>query len=312
MSCSKPLPQFNFDVLHYLNRDELERFSIVCHPLKNFIDRYFHSKPYRVFDRMQIRGGLYALFYNHARWHPNRADYSMQQFLAGEGCSIDANNITTYYSFAAMLPYLGPTVRIKEATIYVAGSTFSPEQIAEMESISYLWRDGWISMLHHNLDFARDEVDSRIGAQDFPLLLNSPTILQCHLLFLYNPHYSFKDYKVLYSVNIIDVTYNFDDIDPNYWLEFLEQPGVKPVVVFAEFPRQNIDDFIDRISKVFSSAVLPNEFKIVFHHYDAHFTVLREKNNTSGEKLELKKGTPVDYQGLSSMSGVYTLERSSI
>ncbi|KAI1710452.1 hypothetical protein Ddc_13397 [Ditylenchus destructor] len=238
MSCSKPL--FNFDVLRYLNRDQLERFSIVCRPLKNFIERYFHSKPYRLFDRLQIRGGSYALFHHYGstvmRWHPNQVDYNAQRFLDGEECSIDANNTTTYYSFGEMRPYLGLTVRITEATIYVAASIYSPEHIAEMESIAYLWREGWISILHRHLDFSGID-DSRIGTEDFPLLLNSPIILQCHLLFLYNPHYSLKDNKVLYAVNIIDVTYTFEDIDPNYWQEFLEQPGAKPVVVFAGFPR---------------------------------------------------------------------------
>ncbi|KAI1701563.1 hypothetical protein DdX_16038 [Ditylenchus destructor] len=81
MSYSKPLPPFTFDVLYYLNRDQLERFSIVCRPLKNLIERYFHSKPYRVFDQLLIHGGSYALVHNRVRWHPNRDDYSVQQFL---------------------------------------------------------------------------------------------------------------------------------------------------------------------------------------------------------------------------------------
>ncbi|KAI1696162.1 hypothetical protein DdX_19190 [Ditylenchus destructor] len=82
MSCSKHLPPFTFDVLCYLNRDGLERFSIDCRPLKNLIERYFHSKPYRVFDQLWIRGGLYALCHNYGvQWHPNREDYSVQQFL---------------------------------------------------------------------------------------------------------------------------------------------------------------------------------------------------------------------------------------
>ncbi|KAI1710428.1 hypothetical protein Ddc_13433 [Ditylenchus destructor] len=70
MSCSKPLPPFVCDSLYYLNRNQLERFSIVCRPLKNFIDRYLHTKPYRVFDRLYIRGGSYALI------HPSYTDAS--------------------------------------------------------------------------------------------------------------------------------------------------------------------------------------------------------------------------------------------
>ncbi|KAI1701565.1 hypothetical protein DdX_16040 [Ditylenchus destructor] len=88
---SKPLPPFTFDLLCYLNRNQLERFSIVCRPLKHYIDRYFHSKPYRIFDRLEIHGGSYGLRHNsaglfsplenHVHWHPNREDYSVQQFL---------------------------------------------------------------------------------------------------------------------------------------------------------------------------------------------------------------------------------------
>ncbi|KAI1694704.1 hypothetical protein Ddc_21879 [Ditylenchus destructor] len=172
MSNSKPLPPFTFDVLCYLNRDQLERFSIVCRPLKNFIDRYFHSKPYRIFDCLRIRGGSYALIHNNVRWYPNRNDYSVQQFLTGQ--LRHGVHSVKYYSFAEMRPYLGPTVRIKLTTIYISGdSTYIPEQIKEMESIAYLWRDGVIY-----IENARND-DSRIGAEDFPLILNSPTILQC-------------------------------------------------------------------------------------------------------------------------------------
>ncbi|KAI1694251.1 hypothetical protein Ddc_22220 [Ditylenchus destructor] len=84
MSCSKPLPPFVCDLLYFLNRNQLERFSIVCRPLKNFIDRYLHTKPYRVFDCLDIRGGSYALRHNNVRWHPNQDDYSAQQFLGNQ------------------------------------------------------------------------------------------------------------------------------------------------------------------------------------------------------------------------------------
>ncbi|KAI1702587.1 hypothetical protein Ddc_16988 [Ditylenchus destructor] len=85
MSCSKQLPPFTYEVLCSLNRDQLERFSIVCRSLKNLIDRYFHSKPYRVFDELSILGQSasysYDLFHNDVQWLPNRDDYSLQQFF---------------------------------------------------------------------------------------------------------------------------------------------------------------------------------------------------------------------------------------
>ncbi|KAI1692389.1 hypothetical protein DdX_21282 [Ditylenchus destructor] len=84
MSKSKYLPPFTFDLLCCLKRDQLERFSIVCRPLKNIIDRYFNSKPCRIFDALRIRGGSYALRHNNVQWHPNRDDYSAQQFLGNK------------------------------------------------------------------------------------------------------------------------------------------------------------------------------------------------------------------------------------
>ncbi|KAI1698642.1 hypothetical protein Ddc_18991 [Ditylenchus destructor] len=313
MSCSKPLP-FNFDVLYYLNRDQLERFSIVCRPLKNFIERYFHSKPYRVFDELEIRGGSYALNINFVQWHPNRDDYSVQQFLDGQKCSIDNPlNSYEYYSFAEMRPYLGPTVRIKEAVIYVAGdSIYNPEHIAEMESIAYLWRDGTIYIWHAHENARND--DSRISAEDFPLILNSPTILQCRILEMEHAHFSFKDYKVLYTVRVIDVDYDDDEIDPNSWLQFLEQPGVKPVVVLRDVRRESVDNVLGCILKAFSSAVSPNAFKVVFAEIDEELTEFRETNKTSGEILELKKGLPVECQeeDMHEYKNDCTLERSGI
>ncbi|KAI1691844.1 hypothetical protein DdX_21604 [Ditylenchus destructor] len=114
MSNSKPVSPFVFDVLCYLNRDQLERFSIVCRSLKNIIERYFCTKPYRTFDRLFIRGGYYALFHNGVRWHPNRDDYTVQQFLDGQKCSQELKNCywSQYYSFAEMRPYLGTNIRV--------------------------------------------------------------------------------------------------------------------------------------------------------------------------------------------------------
>ncbi|KAI1698915.1 hypothetical protein DdX_17636 [Ditylenchus destructor] len=247
MSNSKPLPPFTFEVLCYLNRDQLERFSIVCCPLKNIIDRYFHSKPYRIFDQLYIRGGSYFLCHNGVRWHPDRDDY----------------NHNAEYSFAEMLPYLGPTVRIKETIINVFISNFySPKYIAEMESIAYLWRDYRISIWNHRYD--------RIVAEDIQRILNSPTILQCRKLCLYNARFSFKDYQVLYSVKEIELRYNqkvetyynthgynIDEIDllQQYWHQFLEQPRVKPLVVFrflrySNLSRKNIDNLLSRLFKL--------------------------------------------------------------
>ncbi|KAI1699797.1 hypothetical protein DdX_17086 [Ditylenchus destructor] len=309
MSNSKPLPLFTFDVLYYLNRDQLERFSIVCRALKNFIQRYFHSKPYRIFDYLRIRGVAYALRHNFAYWHPNRDDYSVQQFLAGQKCNI---NIQAYYylPFAEMLPYLGPTVRIKKIDIYVAGdSTYNSRQIAEMESIAYLWRDAQI--------FIRSDegYGFPIVTEDLQPILDSPTILQCRELCMFNTHFSFRDYKILYAVKIIEIRfYARNEID--LWQRFLEQTGIKPIVVFrfkSGTSLESVDNLLERFSKAFSSAVFPNPFKIVFIDYLKSLTEFREMNKTSNEILELRKGLPVELQHKNSMNDDnYTLERYSI
>ncbi|KAI1711539.1 hypothetical protein DdX_09999 [Ditylenchus destructor] len=287
------LPPFVLDVLRYLNRHQLERFSIVCCLLKNLIEQYFHTKPYRMFDQLLIYGGMYALEHNYVRWHPNRGDYSVQQFLAGQKCSIDIPwNRLAYYSLAEMRPYLGSTNRIKKTWIYVSGdSTYNPEHIAEMESISYLWRDGEIHILSARKDY------NRIVAEHFQPILNSPTILQCQNLFMDNAHFSFKDCKALYSVNKIVAVYNYNEkTDPHYWPEFLEQPGVKPVVFLRGLHRESIDSVLNQFSETFSSAVSPIEFKIVFEQVDEPLTVFREMNYRSCEKLNLKRLLENEYE----------------
>ncbi|KAI1698909.1 hypothetical protein DdX_17630 [Ditylenchus destructor] len=308
MSNSKPLPPFTFDLLCYLNRDQLERFSIVERPLKNLIERYFHSKPYRVFDQLEIRGGSYGLVQDNVRWCPNRDDYSVQQFLARE---IYNGNARTYFSFTEMRPYLGPTVRIKQTIIDAAeDSTFNPEHIPQMESIAHLWRDHKIFIWNSKSD------GCRIVAQDFLPILNSPTILQCRTLHLNNALFPFKDYKVLYTVKIIETRhYDEDDTDLwlQYWQEFLEQPVAKPIVVFPFLRIENTENLIDRLSKTFSSAVSPNAFKIVLVQDNEPLTEFRGTNIASGEILELKKGIPTEYQDEQfSVYDSYTLERYSV
>ncbi|KAI1703250.1 hypothetical protein Ddc_16635 [Ditylenchus destructor] len=247
MSCSKPLPPFTYDLLCFWNRDQLERFSVVCRSLKNFTDRYFHSKPYRIFDRLFINKGLYTLCHAGVNWQPNQDDYSAQQFLAGQICPLN-----TWHSFAEMRPYLGPTIRIKGTIIFVAGdSIFNPEHIAEMESIAYLWRDSNIFI--RNEEFIRNpelEDSNRIVAEDFQTILNSPTILQCRELNITNPYFPFKDYKVLYTVKVISVLDSYGDFDLSYWQQFIEQPGVKPLVALHISGRGIIDNALDRLKEV--------------------------------------------------------------
>ncbi|KAI1714814.1 hypothetical protein Ddc_11251 [Ditylenchus destructor] len=311
MSCSKPLPPFVCDSLYYLNRDQLERFSIVSRPLKNFIDRYFHSKPYRFFDLLHIRGGSYCLCHNGVVWHPNRADYSAQQFLAGQKCSIDEPRRSwkdfKYYSFAEMRPFLSPTVRIRKTIMNPTGDfTYNPDHVNEMESLSYLWRDYEIAI--------RNDDCSRIVAEHFQPVLNSPTILQCRLLGMTNAHFPLKDYKVLYNVKVMQLIYfGGYNIDPNDCANFFEQPGNKPIVVLYGIRREDVDNLLVRLKKDLSSAIEPNAFKIVF--VLNHLTEFRDTNKTSGETLELKKGLPAElldeYQeGLENLEK-YTLERSS-
>ncbi|KAI1708720.1 hypothetical protein Ddc_14238 [Ditylenchus destructor] len=221
MSCSKPLPPFVCDSLYYLNRDQLERFSIVCRPLKNFIKRYFHSKPYRLFDILSIFAGFvfesdlrFNLFHNDVRWHPNRDDYNAQQFLAGQECkSIDD---VTCYSFAEMRPYLVPTVRISKTNINIDGyrdCTYNPEQITGMESIAYLWRDYTIEIRDYN---SGCRIDDEVMNDILPIL--NSTILKCRLLEMTNAYFPFKDYKVLYTA-----------------FSFAVVPNVFKIVVFVDF-----------------------------------------------------------------------------
>ncbi|KAI1696938.1 hypothetical protein DdX_18784 [Ditylenchus destructor] len=98
----------------------------------------------------------------------------------------------------------------------------------------------------------------------------------------------------------------------NCWMEFLEQPGVKPIVSLRYFGREYIDNALDRLKEAFSSAVSPNAFKIIFVQVNDPLPIFREANKNSNEELELKKGLPVEYQEeyLENFDN-YTLERSS-
>ncbi|KAI1694644.1 hypothetical protein DdX_20010 [Ditylenchus destructor] len=176
-----------------------------------------------------------------------------------------------------------------------------------MESIAYLWRDRDISIRTALLNH-------RIVAEDFLMILNSPNILQCQILDFINAQFSFKDYKALYTVKVIEMDYfGEEEIDLSHWQQFLEEPGAKPVIALHGMSRESIISVLDRLKKAFSSAASPNAFKIVFVQEDEALTEFRETNKTTNEKLELKKGLPVEYQAehLKKCDN-YTLERSSV
>ncbi|KAI1691412.1 hypothetical protein Ddc_24248 [Ditylenchus destructor] len=210
-----------------------------------------------------------------------------------------------------MRPYLDQTVRIKKTFIYLDDDiTYNPEHIEQMESIAHLWCDRKIEVWKWGC------TGINCVWNDFQLILDSPTILQCRHLSMGYAHFSFKDYKVLYNAKIIENYYGNEETDPDYWPQFLEQPGVKPLVVLRYLYRKSINTLIDHLSKAFSSAVLPNAFKIVFAETFDPLTEFRKTNETSGEKLELKPGLPAEYQDddnkFLDRCINYTLERSSI
>ncbi|KAI1696165.1 hypothetical protein DdX_19193 [Ditylenchus destructor] len=156
----------------------------------------------------------------------------------------------------------------------------------------------------------------RLTAGNCEPIFNSQTILQCRTLYMFNPYFSFKDCAALYNVKFIEIQHkNEEDIDLwlQHWQEFLEQPGVKPIVVFNFLCHEIVDNLLDRISKAFSSAVSPNAFKVAFVLYYKSLTEFRETNKTSREILELKKGLPVEYQKENlKLYHNYTLERFSV
>ncbi|KAI1698126.1 hypothetical protein Ddc_19286 [Ditylenchus destructor] len=324
MSCSKPLPPFTFEVLCYLNRDQLERFLNRLSTSQELHRAIFSLKTVPNFRSI---GNSWRIVCFVSQRHPQCGRTAMAsqpkrlQRSAIFGIHLRENGKAwdlakrVYYSFTEMRPYLGPTVRTKKTRITIDKDfTYNSEHIAEMESIAYLWRDGEIQI---------DNDDGPTVAEDILPILNSPTILQCRVLDMYNAHFSFKDCKILFTVKIIETCYYSEfEIDLIFWFEFLEQPGVKPVVVLNQIHRSSIDSLLERLYKVFSSAVSPNAFKIVFTIYPFGFrgneplTKFRETNRTSGEILELKEGLSTDYPNewfddeLFHNELLYTLERT--
>ncbi|KAI1701965.1 hypothetical protein DdX_15749 [Ditylenchus destructor] len=187
-----------------------------------------------------------------------------------------------YYSFGEMRPYLGTSVRIKKTCVYVArDSIYNLEQ---MESLAYLWRDG-IIYIEINWESRTNEYGNRISAEDFLPILDSPTILQCRILEMNNAQFSFKDYKVLYTVNVIQIWYGYRDVNLDCWPEFLEQPGVKPLVVLCRLPHKTIDSLLERLRKTNGFPLF--YYLCVCHHlYERKSRLLKQtKCNNSLTKI---------------------------
>ncbi|KAI1696135.1 hypothetical protein DdX_19200 [Ditylenchus destructor] len=311
MSCSKFLSHSALDVLCYLNRDEMERCHIVCRLLKHFVEGYFHSKPYRIFDWLHVSGGRYMLRHKGLYWYPYRDDYNIVLFLekrehlsTGYVKGRKRQRLTHLpfdYSFAEMSPYLGPTVRINEILLSInAGTTYPPAHIAEMESIAYLWQNGKISL-------------NNSGVNDQPIL-KSPTILHCRQLKLMHTQFHMGEFSVFFTPKILHLRPTY--LDVTYVLEFLGQIRIKPSVVLEFVGLDRINTIIERLSKVFHSAVLPNAFTLILiQPVYQPLAIFNKRNKNSGESLELKEGLPSaldnDFRKMPSWR-YYTLQRMSV
>ncbi|KAI1691449.1 hypothetical protein DdX_21881 [Ditylenchus destructor] len=340
MSCSKFLHNFAVDVLCYVDRNKLDDLMIVSGQFKNYIDKHFRAKPYRVFEELLIGAGTFILKHHGVQWHPNREDYNVLNFLDGVECSLDADpkrhGEMSYYSFSEMQPYLGPTVRFEFTFIHTAGQNmYSNEHIMKMESLTHLWREGTINFL--NCYDGRQIVPDNIRR-----IFSSPIILQCRDLVIYNACFSFKDYGVLYMPQSIQIFLPDEQyVNPNIVSDYLEQMKMEQIVMLQFYSIEFIPSIVERIlqsfSKIDSSTGWILEGKLKKVHFQAFslrqlassgFTMLlgiyhgtidqsiefQKVNNVTGEKLELKKGLPQPGRRLFppffQQSNTYTMIRS--
>ncbi|KAI1729835.1 hypothetical protein Ddc_02500 [Ditylenchus destructor] len=334
MGKTKILPELIFDFLRYLNRDDLDRLTLVCRLLNSFIERYFHLTPYRIFETLQIINGKYRLFNRIPKnkwtpfstiavWHPNRDDYTVKQFLASEALSPRNISLSESYSYAEMSPYLGPNIRLRYTLLHVSSMTSSSEIVSELESLSHVWSQHKLHLYKSGPEPIFDD-DMIWNADEWLPLLKSPTdLLQCQYLRLDFGDFPLKDYEVLYTVKLITIGRGYRQEHVKYWVQFLEKEGVKPLLVLPYIYDYCVDrayfDFnvVDYFFQAFSNATSPASFMVEFELSTElglqGLDERREKNFFTKEILELKKGSMECIGPFYHRNEVYyTLERYSI
>ncbi|KAI1712888.1 hypothetical protein Ddc_12232 [Ditylenchus destructor] len=338
MSCSKFSTYAYLDLLHFFDRDQLERISITCRLLNRLVERGLQSKSLRVFDKLEIRpspkgksfqtlltnafcigslGAFYRLRHNGVQLYP-KSGVAVQQFLAGENTE---NSNPVSYSFVEISPYLGPTVRFKETEIKVRNyCPYTSEAANELESLTHLWRDRVITIKPMEMQV--------IFAESIRHILDSPTILKCKQLEIEDPDLPLSNYPVLYSADVFHVFCN-RILKPENWkfFEGSRADGGKPLFFLTLWiNHSDVEPVVITNYKyqVFPQADSPCAFKMVVKlRLVGELLPFSIQNTSTQEVLELKE----DYSDVSldislvdvmweqlfdNFSTYYTLERSIV
>ncbi|KAI1691356.1 hypothetical protein DdX_21935 [Ditylenchus destructor] len=298
MTCSKFSQDTLLEMLCYCSRDQLERHSIISWQLKCLIAQNFRSKPYRVFDRLDITCDdneySYTLHHQRTQWHPNQTEYTAQHFLDGNKCKQQVNALCP---LPEMRPYLGESVRVKTAVLVVKEEAgLNRKLAAEIETVAHIWSDQELVILPITRYFTEAyRIKPYITDALIQQIANSGRIFQVRQLMISNPDFSFKDYSELYSAKILIVVYFLPFKCPENLLDFLQEPGAKPLVVLCfDFWKALTEAslFIDRIAQSFSSASTSSNFRLIIKYNNRDGSKLLNKfcieNRTTNEVLQLK------------------------
>ncbi|KAI1700210.1 hypothetical protein Ddc_18180 [Ditylenchus destructor] len=166
------------NVLEYLDRENLEKLSIVTRQFENVIRTEFPKHPFRVFAKLristdkngEIRLGMYnkGVTFNITSSPTPEANIALFKGLIERNGPLYCT--TCNYSLRAMLPFMGKSVRFRKTIIELNGTLINQQSITAMENFAHLWTGGTLK-----IELGYDE--------DIYFTSTKPVVPNCDLIF---------------------------------------------------------------------------------------------------------------------------------
>ncbi|KAI1700211.1 hypothetical protein Ddc_18181 [Ditylenchus destructor] len=301
------------NVLEYLDRENLEKLSIVSRLFEKIVRIEFPRHPFRVFNKLYIETGTNGNI--DLGMQNERITLQITPYAVEFKRYSTIRNGARYFSVRAMQPFLSKSVRFGRTIIEVNSTLFSQQSITAMENFAHLWT-GRILKIEHGYDIItpaspnhhRYAPDNAI-TPNCELLFNAPGIITpCRELDICRINAPIN-YPALYALQMIKIS-EVHGFSADNLLNFVEglskYNSTTQLVCFSRVNFQRTH--IGIIREAFSKSKVSHAWKLFLVDRQAGNSKLiefRDENLLTKDVLELRLSDSQMKQDLCTSLGIF-------